>query len=220
MRPARRPERGLVRGCCLLIILLVVLLGAAAYFADRALAAPSLGPSPAGPDHGDTEAAIAAALGVQLAAELLTESHAVVTLSEHDLTVLAQAHNPHPNSLTNLTARVRDGLVVITADHPFGPFTVSPVARIAVALVSPGTSPSVSVTIVELDVGQLVLPGFIRDREVGSLAPTLSLNPLFSSSAALQALKANLECIVVASDGVRVGVHRPATAPDPSVCGA
>jgi hypothetical protein len=217
---ARRPERGLVRGCCLLIVLLVVVLGAAAYFADRALAAPSLGAAPAGPDHGDTEAAIAVALGVQLAAELLTEPHGVVTLSEHDLTVLARAHNPHPNSLSNLTARIRDGLVVISADHPFGPFTVTPVARIAISLASPNTSPSVSASIVELDVGQLVLPGFLRDREVGSLAPTLSLNALFGASAALQAVRASLECIVIAPDGVRVGVHRPATAPDPSVCGA
>ena len=53
-----------------------------------------------------------------------------------------------------------------------------------------------------------------------ALAPALSVNPLFARSAAMRALRAYLECVVVAQDGVRIGVHRPGTTPQPSVCGA
>jgi len=209
-----------VRGCCLLILLLIVVLGSAAFFADRVLADPSLGAAPAGPAHGESEAAIAVTLGAQLVAELVVQPHGVVTLSERDLTVLAQAHNPHPHSLRNLIARVRDGLLVVEADHPFGPFSVKPVAHILLTLDSAATDPVVSTQLVELDVGALTLPGFLRDRMVGALAPSFTMNLLFSGSAALQLLRANLECVVVAADGVRVGVHRPATPPDPAVCGS
>ena len=59
-RPVRA-QAGLVRGCCLLVVLLVVVLGTGAFFADRALAAPSLGASPRGPAHGESEPAIAVA---------------------------------------------------------------------------------------------------------------------------------------------------------------
>jgi len=220
MRLRRRAQGGLVRGCCLLIGLIVVVLGASAFIADRALAAPSLGAMPAGPDHGSSEAAIAVTLGVQLAAELLGQPHGVVTLSEHDLTVLARAHNPHPDSLRNVIARVRDGLVVLEAAHPYGPFTVMPVARISVTLTQGVTGPLIATHVVELDVGELTLPGFIRDRLLGTLAPSLSVNPLFTGSAALKAVRAYLECVVIAHDGVRIGVHRPGSTPQPSVCGA
>ena len=220
MTSLRCAQSGVVRGCCLLIVLVVAVLGASAFIADRALAAPSLGATPAGPDHGESEAAIALTLGAQLAAELLAQPDGVVTLSEHDLTVLARAHNPHPNSLRNVSARVRDGLVVVEAEHHYGPFTVMPVARISVALSTAASAPLIATHMVELDVGELTLPGFIRDRLVGSLAPALSVNPLFARSAAMRALRAYLECVVVAQDGVRIGVHRPGTTPQPSVCGA
>ena len=106
------------------------------------------------------------------------------------------------------------------ADHPFGPFTVEPVAHTSLTLDSVASAPKVVMQVVELDVGALTLPGLIRDRMVGTLAPSFSMNLLFSGSAALQALRANLECVVVVADGVRIGVHRPGTAPDPAVCGS
>ena len=40
------------------------------------------------------------------------------------------------------------------------------------------------------------------------------------NTAALRALRASIECVVIAPDGVRVGVHRPGTAADAGVCGA
>ena len=47
--------RGGVRGCCAGLILLLVVVGGLAFVADRALAAPLLGPRPAGPSHGANE---------------------------------------------------------------------------------------------------------------------------------------------------------------------
>ncbi|MFN2581606.1 MAG: hypothetical protein ABR498_02565, partial [Candidatus Dormibacteria bacterium] len=105
MSSRRPPESGAIRGCCLLLIALLVVLGAAVYVADRGLAAPELGAAPQGPDHGDDQTAIAISLGTQLGAELLTTPHAYVTLSEHDLTVLADEHNRNPSLLSGVSIR-------------------------------------------------------------------------------------------------------------------
>src|SRR5438270_491856 len=81
----------------------------------------------AGPDDGSSQQAIAATLATQLAGHLLASAasphkgHAAVTLSEHDLTVLATANNPHPDRFHNVQARVRNGLVLVSADTSVGP---------------------------------------------------------------------------------------------------
>lgn len=207
-----------MRGCCLLIALAVVLLGVLAFVAVRALAAPDLGPPPQGPDHGDGETAIAISLGSQVVTQLLTQPHAVVTLSEHDLTVLATAHLP--SGWSNVTARSRDHLVVLSGQHAFGPVAVSPVTHVSVSLDVTKSPPSLKSNVVQLDIGQLGTPGFIRDRIFGSFGSSIDLNRIFSGSPALQALRANLECVAVAPDGLRVGVHRPGTQTDTAVCGS
>lgn len=212
----RRAQSGLVRGCCLLGVVALVLLGFAAFIADRALAAPDLGQSPRGPGHGESETAIAVTLGAQLALALLTQPHAVVTLSEHDLTVLAAAHPPR--DVTGLTARVRDGRIVLSGQHPFGPFTVSPVARVVLSLDVTRSPPSLTSRVAQLDIGQLGLPGFIQDRILGSFGSSIDVNALFNSSPALEAVRAFLECVTVAPEGLRVGVHRPGIALDTAVC--
>lgn len=218
MRPPRHAQRGVVRGCCLLVAAAVVVTGALVFVAVRAFAAPDLGSAPQGPDHGDTQTAIALTLGSQVVLALVTQPHAVITLSEHDLTVLADAHPPA--GVSGLTARVRDGLVVLSGQHPFGPFTVTPVAHVSVAVDTRQSPPALSSRVVELDLGQLGLPGFIQDRLLGSFAGTIDLDGLFGGSPALQALRSFLECVVVAPDGLRVGVHRPGIDPDTSVCGS
>ena len=220
MTGARRCQAGLVRGCCLLGILLVALLAGAAFVADRALAAPELGGAPRGPDDGDSQAAIAVSLGAQLAAELLAQPHATVTLSEHDLTVLAAAHNPNPGSLSAIAVRVRSGYVVVAGQHPVGPLSTTVVGRLSLTLDITRSPPALSTQVEELDVGQLGLPGFIRDRVLGNFASTIDLDELFNGSPALQAVRANLECVVVTAGGVRIGVHRPGTSPDPGTCGS
>ena len=204
-----------MRGCCLGVVLLIVLLGLSAFVVDRALAAPNLGAAPGGSDDGETQVAIAVSLGAQLARQLLTQPHGVVTLSEHDLTVLAREHNPHPDRLRNVVARVRDGFLLLSALTDYGPLTVTVVAHVGVDL-QPGGG-RLDAKVVSVDVGDLQLPGFLQDHVVGS--PTISLDQLFTSPA-LQVLRANIECVVVAPDGLRVGVHRPGTAASPSVCGA
>ncbi|MBV9099679.1 MAG: hypothetical protein JOZ46_00920 [Candidatus Dormibacteraeota bacterium] len=212
----RRPaERGVVRGCCLGVILLLVLLGLSAFVVDRAMAAPDLGAPPGGNDDGETQQAIAVSLGLQLGRDLVTQPHGVVTLTEHDLSVIAAANNPHPDRYHDVSARVRDGFVVVSALTSYGPISTTVVAHIGVALQQGGAR--LVATVVHVDVGDLPIPGWVQDHFVGS--PTIQLDPLFNSNAALQVLRANIECVLVAPDGVRVGVHRPGAAASPGVCG-
>lgn len=216
MTRAARAQGGLVRGCCVLVVAALVVAGALAFLADRALAAPDLGAAPAGPDHGNTQTAIAITLAAQLVPTLLIQPHAVLALSEHDLSVIAATHPP--SNVTGLTARIRDGLIVLSGQHPFGPFTVNPVARVSLALDVNQSPPGLSSRVNELDIGQLGLPGFIQDRILGSFASTINLDQLFKGSPELAVLRANLECLAIAPDGLRLGVHRPGSAPDTTVC--
>src|SRR5580658_8353803 len=126
-------QRGIVRGCCLGLLMLLILSGGSVFVADRALAAPVLGAPPAGPSHGATEAAIAVALGKEMAEQLINTPHGVVVLSEQDLTVLADANNPHPTEYRNIQVRVRGGLVVVSAQISAGPFTPTGVVHISLS---------------------------------------------------------------------------------------
>ena len=200
------------------VILLLVLLGLTAFVIDRALAAPDLGAAPNGRDNGESQQAIALTLGTQLLAELVAGAHGVVTLTEHDLTVIAAQHNPHPDRYHTVMARVRNNLIAVSANTAIGPMSVTVVAHISVTLQQNGTAPQLAAGVMDVDVGALHLPGWLQDRVVGS--PTIMLDPVFNATAALRAVRADIECVVVAPDGVRVGVHRPGTAADPAVCGA
>jgi hypothetical protein len=215
----RAAESGIVRGCCLLFVLLAALIGGAAYFADRALAAPDLGAPPGGADDGATQQQIALTLGTHLVAELIGAAHGAVLLSEHDLTVLARAHNPHPDRYKDLTARVRNGLLVLSGADQVGPFSVTPVMHISLALTGASAS-SIALHVQQVDVGQLTLPGFLADRVTGGVPSSIAIDSLFSAAPALAALSDDIECVVVRNGGVSIGIHRPAVAPDPSTCAA
>ncbi len=219
MSDRRRGERGLFRGCCFGLVLLLVLLGLAAFVVDRALAAPDLGGPPGGRDDGSTEALVAVSLGAQLAAQLLAAPHAVVTVSERDLTVVARVNNPNPGRYRNVEVRVRDGYVLVSTDTSYGPLSVTAVAHVSVALQQPTQGPQLVAQVMALDVGALPVPGWLQDTLVGNLAPTVALAQLFDSSPALRLVRSAIECVVVAPDGVHVGVHRPGVAAVPSVCG-
>jgi hypothetical protein len=216
--PARRAPQGLMRGCCALVAVAVVVLGFVVFLTVRVVAAPDLGAAPRGPGHGESQTAIAVSLGAQVVAQLLVQPHATVTLSEHDLTVLVGEHVA--KALTDATVRTRGGQVVVSGQHPVGPFTVTPVAHLALTLDTTKSPPSLGSQIVELDLGQLGLPGFIRDRILGSLASSIDLDQVFNGSPALKALRANLECVAVVDDGLRIGVHSPLAAADTSICGS
>lgn len=215
-----RAQLGLMRGCCALVVVAVVVAGAAVFLAVRATAAPDLGAMPRGPSDGDNQAAIAVKLAAQLVPQLLLNPHGTVTLSEQDLTVLAGEHRA--GGLADPTVRVRSGQLVLSGQHPFGPFTVTPVAHLAVALDTTKSPPVLTTQIQEFDVGQLGVPGFIRDRLVGSLTSTIDLGRLFGGLPALQALEGNIECAAVVDNGqqagLRVGVHRPGAGADTTVC--
>jgi hypothetical protein len=200
------------------VVLLLALLGFAAFAIDRAVAAPDLGAPPGGRDDGESQLAVAVTLGAQLLAELAAQPHGVVTLTEHDLTVIAAQNNPHPDRYRDVIARVRNNLIAVSANTALGPMTVTVVAHVGVTLQQNGPAPQLAASVTEVDVGYLHLPGWLQDRLVGS--PTIMLDPVFNNTAALRALRASIECVVVAPDGVRIGVHRPGTAADAGVCGA
>jgi hypothetical protein len=215
----RSGERGGIRGCCVGLIVLLIVVGGLAFVADRALAAPLLGPPPAGPSHGTNEVAIAVAVGGQMAAQLLAGSHGVIILSEQDLTVLAIANNPHPNEYRDVEVRVRNGLVVASAHVSAGPFSPTAVARISLSL-RPGTSgPVVAAQLPEVDVGVLALPGFVAPGLVEQIDAALSLDRLFSVAPQLNALRADIECVAVVPGGVEVGIHDPGVPSVSSSCG-
>jgi len=197
----------------------VVIVGGSAFLADRALAAPELGAPPAGPSHGSTEIGIAAALGGQMAEELIAGGHGVVTLSEQDLTVLAVANNPHPDQYRDVEVRVRSGLVVASARIAAGPFTPTVVAHVALGLRPGPHGPVIAAQVPELDVGLLWLPGFAGSGLVNEIDAALSLDRLFAFDPRLSPLRDDIECVAVVPGGVAVGVHDPGVPADPASCG-
>lgn len=217
-----RAQLGLMRGCCALVVVAVVVVAAAIFLAVRVTAAPDLGAAPRGPNNGDSQTAIAVKLAAELVPQLLLSSDGTVTLSEHDLTVLVDEHGG--GGLSGATVRARNGLLVVSGQRPFGPFTLTPVAHLTVALDSMASPPKLTMQVEEFDVGQLGVPGFIRDRLLGNLTSSVDLGQLFGGSPALRALESNIECAaVVDSDsgqdaGLRVGVHRPGAGANTAVC--
>jgi hypothetical protein len=212
-------DRGVVRGCCAGLIVLLIVVGGLAFLTDRALAAPLLGPPPAGPSHGGSEVAIAVSIGEQMAAQLLSGAHGVVVLSEQDLTVLAVANNPHPNQYRDVVVRVRDGLVVASAQISAGPFTPTGVAHISLSLRPGSLGPVLAAQVPEIDVGLLGLPGFVAAGLVSQIDSALSLDRLFSVAPKLNALRAEIECVAVVPGGVAVGIHDPGVPAVSSSCG-
>jgi hypothetical protein len=208
-----------VRGCCLGLLMLLVLVGGSVFVADRALAAPVLGAPPAGPSHGTTETAIAIALGKVMAAQLITSPHGVVVLSEQDLTVLAAANNPHPSEYRDVQVRVRNGLVVVSAQISAGPFTPTAVAHISLALQPGQNGPVIAAQVPEVDIGMLGLPGFAGSGLVSQIDAALSLDRLFAIAPELSPLRTDIECVAVVPGGIAVGVHIPLVASEPSSCG-
>ncbi len=187
--------------------------------ASRALAAPDLGPAPAGTAHGSSEAVIAAALGGDAATQLLSREHAVVSVSERDLTVIANARNPSPDRFRNPQARIRNGDVVVSADTSIGPFGVTAVATFQLIFANSSGATQVTAQAVNYAVGQLGIPGFIGDRINPRASASLNLTALFASNPALELLSQSMDCVSVQPDGVHIGFHRPGVSPSASVCG-
>lgn len=185
----------------------------------RLTAVPDLGPPPRGPAAGASQIQIAASMATTLVRGLLTSSHATVTLSEQDLTVLVRAHNPDPQSFHDPEARVRAGLLVVSAATNLGPVAVTAVGRLALSVVSgDGGGPDIAADVREVDAGEVSLPARVRDSITERIEGSVSLRSVLASDATLSHLRPYLDCVAVLSDGVRLGFHRPTAAAEPSAC--
>lgn len=216
----RGAERGLFRGCCALVAVVVVLVAATVFLGTRALASPDLGAPPGGTSHGSTEVLIAAELAGSAGTQLVTGEHAVIVLSESDLTVLAAAHDPSPSKLRNPQARIRNGDVVVSATVDLGPFTTTAVVDLTLGFSTSGGQVQVTATPTSYSVGQLGVPGFIATHAEPNAASSINLTQLFTRNPPLEALSQLMECVAVQSDGVHVAFHRPGVAADPTRCTA
>ena len=153
-------QRGIVRGCCLGLLVLLIVIGGSVYLADRALAAPTLGARRLVRRMGPLRRRSRLRSAREMAAQLIQSPHGVVVLSEQDLTVLAVANNPHPNAFRDLQVRIRNGLVVVSAQVSAGPFTPTAVAHISLSLQPGPNGPVIAAQVPEVDIGMLGIPGF------------------------------------------------------------
>ena len=217
-RPSRSAEQGLFRGCCLGVVMLVAVVVFSVILGVRALAAPDLGPMPGGAAHGGTESLIAATLAGDAATQLTTGQHAVITLSERDLTVIANARNPSPARFRNPQARIRGGVVVVSAQTDIGPFGVTAVAKFNLLFSDASGAPQITAQAVDYSVGDLGVPGWIGDRLDPRGPNTFNLSSLFGADPTLTMLAKSLECVAVQPDGIHVAFHRPGVADDASRC--
>lgn len=218
-RPSRAGQAGLVQGCCFGLILLLVLVVGTVIVGQRALAAPDLGPPPGGTAHGSSESVIAAALAGDAATQLVNSEHAVVMLSERDLTVIAMARDPSPGRYRNPQARVRNGYIVVSADTSVGPFGVTAVARFALLFSDSSGNSQVTAQAVDYEVGQLGLPGFLGDRLDPRGSASVNLTALFAADPSLEGLSQSMDCVAVQADGVHIGFHRRGVSPAAGMCG-
>jgi hypothetical protein len=216
--PARRGragQRGLFRGCCIGIVALVVVCAGAVVLLIRLTSSPTYLAAPlAGPDDGSSTAAIAAVLAPKVSTELTTSTggHAVVTLSEHDLSVIAAQENPDPDSFSSVQVRSRGGYLLVSADSHVGPLAVVITARLVLSLQRDG---SVTVSLEELDVGDQAIPGFMRSTVDPRGSDIFQLASLLRASG-LSHL--DLDCLAVVSGGVALGFHSPGASADRSTC--
>jgi hypothetical protein len=207
---AASPRSPRSRGCLLAIALLLVVVAVAGVLVALAFASPDLGAPPGGSDDGDSERAVAAAVGSRLVAELAAGPHAVVALSEHDLTVLVRDKNPNPTRFQDPQVRVRDGLVVVDALTSVGPFTLHAVGRVELELTTAsGGQPSVGARITSVQVGNLGLPDFAARAVQDRIAKAFDLQDLLSADERLSLARSLLDCVGVSGGAVRLGFHRP-----------
>jgi hypothetical protein len=196
-----------------------VVVGLIALGLVRATATPDLGAAPRGPSAGKSEVEIAFSLAAQLGPALAVAPHAQARLSEQDLTVVVRGSNPDPDRFHNPEARLRDGLVVVSAVTDLGPFTVTAVGRAALQLVqTDGSNRDVSVDIRQIDAGNLSLPGAVRSSIAQRIEGSITLRRLFASDPIISRLRPYLDCVAVTGDSLVLGFHRPDAAAKPDGC--
>ena len=202
-----------MRGCCAFLVVLVVLCAAAVVLLVRLTATPAFlsGPPP-GPDDGGSTQAIAARLAADLAVQLgRGTTDPAVTVSDRDLTVVAAAENPDPGTFTDVQVRTGGGRLLLSARSHLGPLPVFVTVRLIPHLV--GGDPQIRVD--EIDVGDQVLPGFMRTMVDPRGQAVLDLGTVVG---AMHAAGLQIGCVAVVRTGVVLGFQRVGAHPDPSPC--
>lgn len=217
-RRRRAAEAGLVRGCCLGIALLLVLVVGGVVLTTRAVAAPDLGQPPGGVAHGSTELLLAASLAADAAGQLLHGEHAVVVVSERDLTMIAQRRNPSPDRFRDPQVRIRNGHIVVSGDTSVGPLGVTAVVEYTLTLDSSSGATALTAQAVGYHAGQLPVPAVLGDRLNPHSTEVIDLRSLFGGNPLFATLGQTLDCLSVQPDGVHVGFHRPLTVPSTPSC--
>jgi hypothetical protein len=193
---------------------MIVLAAAAALLLLRVTSTPDLGAAPSGTDDGDSAQAIAASLAKGVEARLAASTQTEILVSERDLTVLAVEYNPDPGMFTDPQVRSRSGRLLLSADGSLGPLRVVITARIAVSLSGAG---GVTVDVVELDVGDQVVPDFMRSAVDPRGDGALSLTALLEQPG-MSGLDSLIECVAAVPGGVEMGFHRQGAASSPGLC--
>jgi hypothetical protein len=218
----RRGERGLLRGLLLAVVgvlLLLLVIGGWSY--RRMTSAPDLGAPPQGPAHGTTESALAVYAATQLVGLLspVGSRHATVTFSEQDLTALAKERAS--SDFADPQVRVRDGEVVVSGDASVAGLGVVGVGRLGLHLVAGSDGqPDITVSLDEIDAGQLTLPSFLRDAIAQQVQSQVQLDNVLEADSRLRLLRPELECVAAAPAGVVLGFHAPFEPADRASCGA
>ncbi len=212
--------------CCLGFIPVILVVAAAVALFVLVLTPPSEGALPLGPSHGSTPALIGETLALEAAVGLATSPHATVTLSEQDLSVIAAAQNPDPESFHNVEARVRNGQLVITANTTMGPWSPTVTTWVTLAAEGVGTPQvSISDTVTSVQLGHITLPSWARlsidprGNAVIDLDSFIAQN-LHAPRILGELAVSNIDCIALEPGGLVISVHRPGVKADPSLCQA
>lgn len=212
--PPRTGERGALRGCCIGLAVMIVLAAASLVLLLRLTGTPDLGLAPAGARDGASGPAIAATLATQVGDGLSSSPQTTVTVSERDLTVLAGEDNPDPGMFTDPQVRSRGGRLVLSAGSHLGPMAVVTIVKLSLSLTASG---DITLAVVELDVGEQVVPGFIRaDIDPRGNAP-FDLSSLLGE-AGMTAFRSLVDCVAVVPGGVELGFHRQGVPADAGYC--
>lgn len=219
----RNGRSGRGTGCALTVIALVALLCFVAFVVGRVVAAPELGAAVSGNADGTTTKAISSHVAASVLGQFLRPGplgeHAVVVVTERDLTVIARSSNPDPAKYQDPEVRIRDSYVVVSAAAKLGTLKVIAVARATLLLsgVAAGNA-RIATDIVSVDLGRQAIPDFMRSAIDPRGSAALSLDPIFNASPQLKPLRQSLECLYIGTDGIYLGFHRPGVAPVTTSC--
>jgi hypothetical protein len=193
---------------------MIVLTGAAALLLLRLTGTPDLGAPPSGSDDGASQQAIAATLAPLVADGLSSSAQTAVLLSERDLTVIAAENNPDPEMFTQPQVRSRDGELLLSAASNLGPMPVVTTVKLSLHLTGAG---DVALGVVELDVGDQIIPGFLRSALDPRGNAPFDLSP-FLGAPGMAAFRPLVECVAAVPGGVELGFHRQGSPENPGIC--